>query len=189
MQEWYSALSTFEQIYWGVALIASLFFVFVLVSTLLGGDTDEFDTDAEIESDTGADFQFFSFKNLVAFFTIFGWTGIGFIGSGYSTALVVVLSIVCGLVMMFIMGYLVLQMNKMTSSGTLKMENAVNQLGEVYLTIGANRSTMGKVQISVQGSLRELDALTDADVSLKSHTVIRVTEVTPNGILIVTPTK
>ena len=61
MQEWYSALSTFEQIYWGVALIASLFFIFVLVSTLLGGDTDEFDTDAEIESDTGADFQFFSF--------------------------------------------------------------------------------------------------------------------------------
>ena len=91
--------------------------------------------------------------------------------------------------MMFIMAYLVLQMNKMTSSGTLKMKNAVNQLGEVYLTIGANRSAMGKVQINVQGALRELDALTDADEALKSHTVVRVTEVTPSGILIVTPTK
>ena len=51
-------------------------------------------------------------------------------------------------------------LGKLQSSGTLKLKNALNQVGEVYLTIGANRSKIGKVSITVQGTLRELEALT-----------------------------
>jgi len=189
MQEWYSALSSFEQILWGIALIASVFFVFVLVTTLMGADGDDLDTDAEIDGDTGVEFQFFSFKNLVAFFTIFGWSGISFLESGYSTGLVILFATLCGLAMMFVMGFIAMQMKKLASSGTLKMKNAIDQVGEVYLTIGANRSRMGKVQIQVQGSLRELDALTDGDQDLKTNSVVKVTDVTANGILIVISSK
>ncbi|MEP0263122.1 hypothetical protein [Dokdonia sp.] len=191
MQEWYSALSSFEQVFWSIALIASVFFVFVLVTTLIGGDTDgiDGDVDADVEGDTGIGFQFFSFKNIVAFFTIFGWSGISFLEAGMSKGIVVLLAAVCGLAMMFVMAFLVYQMHKMTSSGTLKMKNAIGQIGEVYLTIGANRSRMGKVQITVQGTLRELDALTDEDADLSTHTVITVKEITSNGILIVSQTK
>lgn len=191
MQEWYSALSGFEQVFWGIALIASVFFVFVLVTTLIGGDTDglDGDVDADIEGDTGIGFQFFSFKNIVAFFTIFGWSGISFLEAGMSKGIVVLLAAVCGLAMMFVMAFLMYQMRKMTSSGTLRMENAIGQIGEVYLTIGANRSRMGKVQITVQGALRELDALTDEERDLSTSTVITVKEITSNGILIVSQTK
>jgi hypothetical protein len=191
MQEWYSALSSFEQVFWGVALIASVFFVFVLVTTLLGGEADgmDGDVDADIEGDTGIGFQFFSFKNIVAFFTIFGWSGISFLEAGMSKGIVVLLAAVCGLAMMFVMAFLVYQMHRMTSSGTLQMKNAIGQIGEVYLTIGANRSRMGKVQITVQGALRVLDALTDEDTDLSTHAVITVKEITSNGILIVSTTK
>ncbi|WP_299207277.1 hypothetical protein [uncultured Dokdonia sp.] len=191
MQEWYSALSGFEQTFWGIALIASVFFVFVLVTTLLGGDTDgmDGDVDADIETDTGIEFQFLSFKNVVAFFTIFGWSGISFLEAGLSKGIVVLLAAVCGLAMMFIMAFLIYQMRKMTSSGTLIMKNAIGQIGSVYLTIGANRSRLGKVQITVQGTLRELEALTDENEELTTNTVVQVKEVTANGILIVSPTK
>lgn len=191
MQEWYSALSSFEQVFWSIALIASVFFVFVLVTTLIGGDTDglDGDVDADIEGDTGIGFQFFSFKNIVAFFTIFGWSGISFLEAGMSKGIVVLLAAACGLAMMFVMAFLIYQMRKMTSSGTLRMENAIGQIGEVYLTIGASRSRMGKVQINVQGALRELDALTDEEKDLPTHAVITVKEITSNGILIVSQTK
>ena len=191
MQEWYSALSSFEQVFWGIALIASVFFVFILVTTLLGGDTDGFDgdVDTDIEADTGIGFQFFSFKNLVAFFTIFGWSGISFLEAGMSKGIVVLLAAVCGLAMMFVMAFLLYQMRKMTSSGTLNMKNAIGQIGEVYLTIGANRSRIGKVQITVQGTLRELDALTDEDSDLTTNAVVKVDQITANGILIVSLTK
>ena len=191
MQEWYSALSSFEQVFWGIALIASVFFVFVLVTTLLGGDTDgiDGDVDADIEGDTGIDFQFFSFKNIVAFFTIFGWSGISFLEAGMSKGIVVLLAAICGLAMMSVMAFLLYQMRKMTSSGTLQMKNAVGQIGSVYLTIGANRSRLGKVQVTVQGALRELEALTDENEEIITNTVVQVKEVTANGILIVSPTK
>jgi hypothetical protein len=191
MQEWYSALSSFEQTFWGIALIASVFFVFVLVTTLMGGDADgmDGDVDADIEGDTGIGFQFFSFKNIVAFFTIFGWSGISFLEAGMSKGIVVVLAAVCGLAMMFVMAFLIYQMRKMTSSGTLIMKNAIGQIGSVYLTIGANRSRLGKVQVTVQGALRELEALTDENEAITTNTVVQVKEVTANGILIVSPTK
>ena len=58
-------------------------------------------------------------------------------------------------------------------------------VGEVYLPIGANRSKMGKVQINVQGSLRELEALTDSGEGLKTGTMVEVTEIVSAEILLV----
>ena len=87
--------------------------------------------------------------------------------------------------MMLLMASLFYYLSKMQSSGTLKLKNALNQIGEVYLTIGANRSSIGKVSINVQGTLRELQALTDEDMDLTQGNVVQVKEVTDNGILIV----
>jgi len=91
--------------------------------------------------------------------------------------------------MMVLVGLLMFYMRKLNYSGTLKMKNALGAIGEVYTTIGAKRSNIGKVQIKVQSSLRDLEALTDHDTDLTQGVVIKVVEVTPNGILIVKPQK
>jgi hypothetical protein len=188
MTEWFSELTSFEKVYWFITGISTVIFLFVLISTFMGADGgDAGDVDAEIDADTGAGFQFFTFKNLVAFFTIFGWSGITCIEAGYSKPLIVVVSLICGLAMMFIMAAMFYYISKLTSSGTLKMANALNAIGEVYLTVGAKRSKIGKVQVKVQGSLRELDALTDNEKDLVQGNVIKVIEVTSNGILIIEP--
>jgi hypothetical protein len=51
--------------------------------------------------------------------------------------------------------------------------------------VGINRSSIGKVSINVQGTLRELEALTDEKNDLVQGNVVKVNEVTDNGILIV----
>jgi len=186
MEQWFAELGTFEKVYWVTALISSLLFIILMVMTLMGGEVDDLgDVDADIDGDTGIGFQFLSFKNLMGFFTIFGWSGIACINAGYSTGVTLAVSIGCGLLMMTVMAALFYYLSKLTSSGTLKLKNALHNIGEVYLTIGANRSSMGKVQIKVQGGLRELDALTDENEELKQGDVISVTQVTDNGILIV----
>ena len=73
----------------------------------------------------------------------------------------------------------------MAQSGTLKIKNTIGVIGEVYLPIGAKRSKMGKVQIKVQGSLRELDAITDAEEDLKTNSIIKVTDVVSDELLLV----
>lgn len=183
----FETMLPFEKIYWVIALIASVIFLILLIVTFFGGETEgvEGDVDVEIEGDTGIEFQFLSFKNLVGFFTIFGWSGIACLDAGMSKGITVLISVVCGLIMMLAMASLFYYLGKLQSSGTLKLSNALNQIGEVYLTIGANRSRIGKVSITVQGSLRELDALTDDGVDLVQGNVVKVKEVTANGILIV----
>lgn len=188
MMEWFQELTSFQKTYWIITGISTLIFLLVLISTFIGADTEDIgDVDAEIDADTGAGFQFFTFKNVVAFFAIFGWSGISSIDAGNSKSTTIIISIICGLLMMFVMAAMFYYISKLTSSGTLKMQNALNSIGEVYLTVGAKRSKIGKVQVKVQGALRELEALTDYHENLTQGNVIKVIEVTNNGILIIEP--
>ena len=190
MVEWFSSLDLFAKMYWSTALVGSLIFIGVMIMAFIGGDADDFgDVDSDIDTDAGAGFQFITFKNLVGFFTIFGWSGIACIDAGLSKPIVIIISIISGLLMMVIMAALFYFISKLSDSGTLKYNNAINAIGEVYLTIGANRSRMGKVTVNAQGTVRELDALTDSFTELKSGTIIKVIDVTPNGILIVDQTR
>ncbi|WP_178986181.1 hypothetical protein [Winogradskyella helgolandensis] len=189
MAEWFSNLEFLSKMYWLVAIIGSLIFSIVMVLAFVGGDADDIgDLDSDIDAD-GAGFQFISFKNLVGFFTIFGWSGIACIDAGLSTPLTIIISVICGLLMMAIMAALFYFISKLSDSGTLNYKNALDAVGEVYLPIGSDRSKMGKVTVSVQGSMRELDALTDSLTTLKTGTIIKVVDVTSNGILIVDQTR
>ena len=190
MLEWFSNLEFFPKLYWSIALVGSLIFTIVMIMAFTGGDADDIeDVDAEIEGDAGIGFQFLTFKNLVGFFTIFGWSGIACLDAGLSKPVTIIISVFSGLVMMTIMAALFYFMSKLTDSGTLKMKNAIDAIGEVYLTIGADRSRMGKVSVKVQGTMREIDALTDSLSDLKTGTIIKVVDVTNNGILIVDRTR
>jgi len=186
MLDWFSNLDFLAKIYWIIAIAGSFIFIIVMIMAFMGGDADDIE---DIDSDAGIGFQFITFKNLVGFFTIFGWSGIACIDAGLPMPLTIVISIISGLVMMTIMAALFYFMMKLTDSGTLKYKNAIGAIGEVYLTIGADRTKMGKVSVRVQGAVRELEALTDSFTELKSGTIIKVVDVTENGILIVDQTK
>jgi hypothetical protein len=182
MEQWFSALSTFEKIYWLTAGISSIMFLILIVLTFIGAEVDDL---GDVEGDAEIGFQFLSFKNLMGFFTIFGWTGIACLNEGYSKGIIIVISVVCGFIMMTAMASLFYYLTKLDSDGSLKMKNAINSVGEVYLTIGGDRSRTGKVQVNIQGGIRDLDAITDEKEDLKQGEIIIVTNVTDNGILIV----
>ncbi len=188
MKEFFDGMSTIEQTYWIIALIGSVIFVVIMIMAFFGGDMDsdmEVDgTDFEAD-DGGVGFQFFTLKNLIAFFTIFGWTGVVCTDNNVSTGLTLVIATIAGLAMMAATSSLFYFMHRLSESGSLKMKNAIGVICEVYLPIGANRSKVGKVQIKVQGSLRELEALTDEDKDLQTGAVVKVTEIISAELLLV----
>jgi membrane protein implicated in regulation of membrane protease activity len=165
-----------------------------MVTTFIGGDMDtdmdaDLDIDTEIEGDTGMGFQFFTLKNLIAFFTIFAWSGLASIEAGNSSGITVVISILSGLLMMTVMASIFYFISRLTDSGTLKMNNAIGQIGTVYLPIAAGRGQMGQVQVTIQGALRTLRALTDDGSDLSVGTVVEVIDVVSENVLIVTNVK
>ncbi|MEQ8580262.1 MAG: hypothetical protein RIC30_04345 [Marinoscillum sp.] len=188
--DWWGTLTTLQQIYWGFAIPFTLIFLLQMIMTFVGGDMDtDGSADFDVETDDGAGFQFFTIKNFVGFFTLFSWTGIACLDSGLSASLSVVISIGAGILMMVIMAAIFYYFSKLTDSGNMSAKNAIGGIGEVYLPIHSGRGNIGKVSIKVQGSLRELDAITDDNQDLPTGAVVTVTDITSNDTLIVTKSK
>ena len=180
-------MTSLEETYWLIAILGSAIFVVIFALTFIGGgDTDmEADATALATDDGGVGFQFFSFKNIIAFFTIFGWTGLVCIDNQLSNTGTIIISSIAGLLMMVTTSLLFFWMRKLSQSATLKISNAIDVVGEVYLPIGANRSKIGKIQIKVQGSLRELEAITDAEEDLETTSIVKVIAVISDELLLV----
>lgn len=181
---WWDGLNSIQQIYWAIAIPFTLIFLIQTVLTFVGGEIDG-DTDMDMDGDGDIGFQFFTIKNLVAFFTIFGWTGIACLDSGLSMIAVILSSLIAGLIMMSLMAAIFYFFSKLTASGTMNIQNAVGGVGEIYLTVRAKRGNIGKVSLMVQGSLRELEAITDDDEDLKNGMVINVKEVINGNLLLI----
>lgn len=184
----WSELDLMTQVYWVITAPATLIFILLVILTIFGSDIDSdvhTGFDSSISDGDSIPFQFLSLKSIVGFFVMFGWSGLGLLSAGVTSWLVILLSVICGLLMMLAMASLFYFMSKLTESGTLNMKNAVGRLGEVYLTIPANRKGMGKVQLTVQGSIQTLDAITDDPEAIATSSLIEVLDVIDQQILLV----
>jgi hypothetical protein len=182
---WWEGLSGPLKIFWVLAIPFSVFFILQLFATIFGHDHhDAHGHDSHFED--GAGFNVFTIKNLIAFFCIFGWVGIASVDSGVSTVLAFVFASLGGLVVMILMTTLVYYLAKASVDGTMKFKNAIGVAGEVYLTIPANRGSVGMVQLKVQGSMRTLEAITDDDKDIPTGKMIKVMKVMNNNLLVVT---
>jgi membrane protein implicated in regulation of membrane protease activity len=187
LNAWWTGLSFSLKFYWILAIPFTLFFLLQLfLSFFGGGDVPDDTPDAEVEADTGIGFQFFTLKNLIAFFTIFSWTGIACIDSGLSETTAGIVAFAAGLIMMLIMASLFYFLAKASGNGTMKFKKAIGKSGQVYLTIAGKRSGLGQVQIKVQGTLRTLDAMTDETDNIPTGTMVMVKDIVNENVLLVT---
>jgi len=84
-----------------------------------------------------------------------------------------------------IMALLFKSMNRLKQSGTLQTKNAIGLIAETYLLIPAAREGFGKVHVKVQGSLHELQAMTDDEQPIATGKLVKVTGVMNESILLV----
>ena len=188
INSWWAAQEWFERIFWIIALPSTLTFLFIMITTFFGGDMDSDmpDADAEVDMDGGIGFQFITFKNLVGFFTIFAWVGLACIKSDFSATTTILVAFLSGLAMMLVMAGIYYLLSSMVDDGTLVVKNTIGRLGEVYMNIPPKNEGLGKIHITVQGAMREMDAITNEKKMLTMGTVVTVTDVIDGHILLVT---
>lgn len=191
MITWWTSLSLFLKILWGITLAASLIFIIQSIMTFIGADagdggidgdfdaSGDFDVTADSTADAseiGTGTSLLTFRNFVNFFLGFGWTAVLFANEIESRGLLMLLSIAVGVLLVFLVMYLFKWLSSMQQSGTINVfTSAVGCQGKVYLTIPAERKGEGKVQITINNSVREYDALTDGE-ELPTGSTIKVTE-------------
>jgi len=187
LNSWWQGHDSFEKILWGIAILFTLLFIVQSVLSLIVGDADTASGDADdyIDADDGIGNQYFTIKNLITFFTIFGWTGVACIQNGLGRVGAIAIALVAGILAVGLMIILLQSASKLRYSGTLEIKNAINRQGEVYLTIPGSRGGTGKIHILVQGSYREMDAMTDEPDSIATGKMVKVTDVINDRILLV----
>lgn len=188
ISSWWQALNSMEKIFWGISLLFSALFLIQLVLSFIAGDGDSSlgDADEYISGDEGTGHQFFTIKNLIAFFTIFGWTGIACLKGGMSKGMAIAIAVLAGSLVVIIMAFLFKSMSKLKQSGTLQIKNAVGLIAETYLFIPPKRGGFGKVHVKVQGSLHELQAITDDEEQIATGKLVKITAVINDAVLLVT---
>ena len=188
MEEWWSSLGLFMQSVWCITLFASLVFVIQTIMTFIGMDTDGV-MDVDVSADTATDvdsgpFQLFTFRNFINFLLGFGWSIISFEKAIENQFVLILVSAVIGVLLVMAVMAIFRFMSRMEQSGTINMANAVGCKGNVYLKIPGEKRGEGKVQISIQGAIREFNALT-AGEELETGAPIRVVEVINDNTLLV----
>ncbi|MCC8173595.1 MAG: NfeD family protein [Odoribacter sp.] len=185
MKEFWIALTPFMKTVWCITVFSSLVFIIQSIMTFAGMDSDGgMDVDTDGMSDGGGPFQLFTFRNFINFFLGFGWSLITFEKMINNEIVWILVSALIGVLLVVAVMFIFRFLSRMEQSGTIEVSRAINSKGSVYLKIPAAKKGEGKVQISIQGAVREYNALTEGE-ELETGAPIRVVEVVGGNTLIV----
>lgn len=215
MIQWWEALSLAERIFALLAVPATVLLVLQTILLLFGFAGHDADMDADTSGlydgvqdvdfhddapdlhagegqeagaqDASSGLRMFTVRGFVAFFAIFGWTGLAMSRSGVNIGVSAITSFLAGLAAMVVLALIIKFALKLQSSGNLDVRNAVGKGASVYLSIPPERTGTGKVNVMVQEQLCEMEAVTDHGTSIQSGAQVTVLSITNNGILVVAP--
>ena len=170
------------QIFWGIALVTSVFFIIQTIMAFMGldADTDDgsgFDT-VEMEGLSG----YFSFRNLINFLLGYGWGGVLLQSIIPNMVWLEVAAVGVGLLFVIVFVFILRQVMKLSTDKTFHMDEALGLIADTYLRIPAEKKGTGKVMVSVRGSLHEIDAMTEGE-EIPTGTKVRVTKVIGSELL------
>lgn len=186
-----------EHFFWIVAVFSSIFAIIMLFFSLLGlsheGDVDH---DFHVDHDHGDGhdhgennndiWQLFTLKNMIMFFVGFSWTGIIGASGGWPNLVTGIASLLVGIIFATIFALVFRKISRLGESGNIEnYDSALGKIGTVYLPIDPKRSNVGKVQITVSGRIREINAVTDDNERIPTNSQVKVIEVA-GATLIVT---
>ena len=184
--EFFNEMEPMWRTFWYVAIPASIIFILQTALTFLGVDAND-GVDADFDSDlegTDAPFQLFSLRNLINFMIGFGWSGVSLFPHISNRILLVAVATAIGLSFVFLFFYIIKTLLKLGENNSFRIEESIGKLAQVYLKIPANKSGRGKVQLSIRGSYREMDAMTEGE-ELATGAQVKITRVESGSILFV----
>ena len=190
MMDLFNSLEPLQKFFWTIACCASLVFIIQTVMTFVGlgtdADVDAGPMDGSVDSmEDGSLSGVFSFRNLINFLLGYGWAGVLLHDSIEKGWLLQLIAIAVGLLFVLAFVFMFRQVMKLSHDGSFKMKEAVGLKADVYLRIPAARSGRGKVQVSVKGSIHEIDAMTDNDNEIATGGQVEIVDVLADDLLLV----
>lgn len=144
---------------------------------------DDLGVDPDISGLDGL--RIFTVRGIIAFLVVFGWLGLALQSSGVKLWLSASVATLGGFAIMVVLALLMKAVMKLRGDGNIDNRNALGVSGKVYLTVPANRNGEGKVNIMLQGSYVERDAVTDEDYAIPTGCEVTVIGLSGQTALVV----
>lgn len=204
MVEWWNGLDSVLQVLYCVSIPSTLILVLETVIAMAGGghdvnisDTSGLDLgtdvsignlDIDVDVDVNADvsdlpsLRLFTVQSVVAFLCICSWTAIITYGS-MTLGLSLGLGALLGAMAMFILAKVMQMASKLNQNGTVDFRNALGETARVYLVIPAAGQGIGKVNVTIQGSLRECNAISRG-AQIDTGTFVRIIDLEDDVLVV-----
>jgi hypothetical protein len=114
-----------------------------------------------------------TFRSIAAAITFFGLGGLTARYYQASDVTSFAIALLSGYAALYVVALLMKSLYKLKADGSVRMERAVGQTGQVYLTIPANKTGAGKVTLALQNRTVECQAIT-ADKEITTGTAVKV---------------
>lgn len=194
MDQWWNALTLLEQVFYIIAIPATVIMVIQSVLLLIGiGDGDvDMDLphdipDADIPDGTeGSDgLSLFSIRGITAFFAVGGWMGVVLVKRGWPEALCIIVAFAAGSAALLLLAWIMKKVARMQDCGNIDLANAVGRSAKVYLKIPPLRREVGKVTVTFQERLMECEAVTDSNTEILTGENVRIVGLADQSTLLV----
>jgi hypothetical protein len=123
-----------------------------------------------------------SFRAIVAALAFFGLGGLAAQSSGADMPTVLVIAAGAGVAAMVAVYWMMRGLQELRADGTVRLQRALGQHGNVYLRVPANRSGSGKIQFNLQNRTMEYLAVTAGPELATGTKVVVVGVVNPTTL-------
>ncbi len=130
-------------------------------------------------------FTFVSIRSLMAFGTLFCWSGALYLMGGTHPAWAIGFSVVWGLLGMLVVSYLMYRLLNLEEIGNIDLETALFEEGTVYIGIPSNGT--GQVRIKVSGVISYVKARSKTREPVSRGTKVRVIGISDQSVIEVEP--
>lgn len=182
MMDKFLALELPMQVFWGLAIISSVFFLVQTIMAFLGLDADTDDGAGFEDVEMGGVSGYFSFRNLVNFMLGYGWGGIVLHDAIPNLMWLQVAALGIGVLFVIIFVCILRQIMKLSTDKTFHIEEAIGLIADTYLRIPGEKKGSGKVMVSVRGSMHEIEAITEGE-AIPTGTKVRVVKAIGSELL------
>lgn len=201
---WWTELGNIQQYAFVVAISATIIMVLFIILMLIGMDgAESFDGDIDLDMDFDMDdidapvdvynsesitsvsgLKILTVRGVLAFLSIGGWTVYG-IGDSLELGFTLLIGLSAGILAAYLLALAMKQAMKLEGSGNLNYQTAIGKNAVVYIRVPKETSGKGKVMLTHQGKMIEVDAITKGKEDLTSKTEVKIVELHDATTLVV----
>lgn len=186
MTAWWGSLGIAEQLFYGVAIVATVVVFIQMVLMLIGSDVGG-EVEFELDTEHASGLKALSLQTISTFLVGLGWIGGGVLSMTGSVLFALLIGGLVGFGGSSVIFFMMKWAHNVREKGNVDPRNAIGQTAKVYIPIPPNREGEGQIEIKFQNRFRVVQAVTSSGETLPAQTEVLVVDLADNNVMVVRP--